>query len=246
MISFSYRCNIIYIQPFGDFNDRFPRSPNLDIISAFSHIFFPECPTEILPSINFDNKMETRINQYTNQPQYLVSDLIVHLKKMQRKRKTRQELFSIGVTTVDIYPSPQWNFVYGEASIDEGIAIYSFARLDPLFPHSSQKPCTDEERILILKRAVNTYLHETMHLFGLKHCIYYLCLMNGTNCENEMDRQLLYLCPICLRKMYIVFRKQNYDIINMYQNLLELSKKIGFKEEINWYENRLKILSRHF
>ncbi len=37
----------------------------------------------------------------------------------------------------EIYPSPQWNFVYGSASIDEEIGIYSFAQLDPLFLHSS-------------------------------------------------------------------------------------------------------------
>jgi hypothetical protein len=104
--------------------------------------------------------------------------------------------------------------------------IYSFARLDPLFPHSStetlQKPCTEEELILILKRAVSTYVHEIMHLFGLEHCIYYLCLMNGANCENEMDGQLLYICPICLRKMYSLFGKQYYKIRQMYHGLLEL------------------------
>ncbi len=191
--------------------------------------------------------MKKRINQYTNQPQYLVPNIIARIKTLQRKRHNRQELFCIGVTMVDIYPNPRWNFVYGSASIDEGIGIYSFARLDPLFPHSSaetlQQPCTEEERILILKRAVSTYVHEIMHLFGLEHCIYYLCLMNGANCENEMDGQLLYLCPICLRKMYSLFGKQYYEIRQIYQGLLELSKKVGFQEEANWYENRLKIFN---
>jgi archaemetzincin len=191
--------------------------------------------------------MKKRINQYTNRPQYLVPNLIAHLKKLQRKRHNRQELFCIGVTMADIYPNAQWNFVYGSASIDEGIGIYSFARLDPLFPHSSseilQKSCTKEEQILILKRAISTYLHEIMHLFGLEHCIYYLCLMNGANCENEIDGQLLYLCPICLKKMYLLFGKQHYNIIDMYKRLLELSKKVGFQEEADWYENRLKILN---
>jgi archaemetzincin len=208
----------------------------LNIICDFSHLFFPGCQTEILSSIDFDNKMNKRVNQFTNQPQYLVSNLIAHLKKMQRKRHNRQELFSIGVTMSDIYPNPRWNFVY------------SFARLDPLFPHPSleisQKPCTEDERVLTLKRAVSTYLHEVMHLFGLEHCIYYLCLMNGANCENEMDGQPLYLCPICLKKMYLLFGKQNYNVMKMYKGILELSKKIGLEEEVNWYENRLKFLEK--
>ncbi|CAF0816045.1 unnamed protein product [Adineta steineri] len=83
---------------------------------------------------------------------------------MQRKRYKREELFSIGVTMVDIYPDPTWNFVYGEALINEGIAIYSFARLDPLFPRTSIESYTNEEQVLILRRAVSTYIYEVMHL----------------------------------------------------------------------------------
>ena len=211
----------------------------MDIICQFSHLFFPGCQTEILSSVDFEKNTKKRIDLFTNQPQYLVTGLNAHLKKLQRKRHSRKELFSIGVTMSDIYPSSEWNFVYGSASIEEGIGIYSFARFDPLFPHSSQKPCTEEERVLILKRAVSTYLHEVMHLFGLEHCIYYSCLMNGSNHEQEMDAVLLYLCPICLKKMYLSFGKQSFNVIQMYQGILELCKKIGFQEEIDWYENRL-------
>ncbi|UJR20317.1 hypothetical protein I4U23_023448 [Adineta vaga] len=238
------RCNIIYVQPIGNFDN--PRSPNLDIIREFSDIFFPGCTTELLPSINYDEKIKKRIDSFTQQPQYLVAGIIAYLKKLQRKRHNRQELFSIGVTMTDIYPRPEWNFVYGSASIDDGIGIYSFARFDPLFPHTSSdsmlQPCTEQERILILKRAVGTYLHEVIHLFGLEHCIYYTCLMNGANCEDEMDSQLLYLCPICLKKMYLSFVKVNFRIKQMYQRLLELCRKVGFQEEVTWYENRLKLL----
>ena len=223
------------------------RSPSLEIICEFFHLFFPGCRIEILTPIDFDSKMGKRVNPYTNQIQYQVPDLMTRLKKVQRKRHNTQELFSVGVTTVDIYPGPRWNFVYGEASVDDGIGVYSFARFDPLFPHSSpeslQTPCTNDERILILKRAVSTFVHEIIHLFGFEHCIYYLCLMNGTNHEVEMDRQLLYLCPICLRKMHLLFGEEQYNVTKMYRGLFELSKKVGFKEEAKWYENRLRMLN---
>ncbi|CAF1027073.1 unnamed protein product [Adineta ricciae] len=239
------RCHVISIQPIGDFSS--PRSPDLDIVCEFSRLFFPGCATELLPSVEFDNKIKKRIDPFSNQPQYLVAGIIAHLKKLQRKRHNRQELFSIGVTMSDIYPRPDWNFVYGSASIDDGIGIYSFARLDPLFPYSlsnsAQRPCTEPERVLILKRAVSTYVHEVMHLFGLEHCIYYSCLMNGCNCESEMDRQLLYLCPICLKKMYLSFGKERFRIKEMYQGLLELCRKVEFQEEVHWYENRLRLLN---
>jgi len=37
--------------------------------------------------------------------------------------------------------------------------------------------------------------------------------------------------------MYFLFRKQHYYVIQMYQDLVELSEKVGFQEETNWYEN---------
>lgn len=192
--------------------------------------------------------MKKRINSYTNQEQYMTGGLTDYLKKMQRKRHNCQELFCIGATMADIYPDPRWNFVYGEASVEEGIGIYSFSRFDPLFPHDSsqtlEKPCTQAEQVLILKRAVNTYLHEVMHLFGFEHCIYYRCLMNGANCENEMDGQPVYLCPVCLKKMYLLFGKQNYRVMDVYRGLLELSKRVGFEDEAKWYENRLRVMNR--
>jgi hypothetical protein len=40
--------------------------------------------------------------------------------------------------------------------------------------------------------------------------------MNGANCKNEMDEQLLYLCSICLKEMYLLFGKQDYNIKQMY------------------------------
>ncbi|CAF1085854.1 unnamed protein product [Adineta ricciae] len=236
--------SIIYIQPFGDFNS--PRSPSLETIRRFSQLFFPGCQTELLPSVDLNPKMRQRINGETNQPQYLICDFTEHMKAMRRKRNNHQELFVVGVTMVDIYPNSQWNFVYGEASIDERIGIFSFSRFDPLFPHrseeSSQRLCTDDERRLILRRAVGTYIHEVMHLFGLAHCIYYLCLMNGANGETELDKQPLRLCPICLRKMSMVFKDQTYDVMDMYHELFELSKELGLQAEADWYRNRLQVL----
>jgi predicted Zn-dependent protease len=59
-----------------------------------------------------------------------------------------QELFSIGVTMEDIYSEPNDNFVYGCASMQDRIGIYSFARLDPLFLDIPEnQPCTEEESI---------------------------------------------------------------------------------------------------
>lgn len=60
--------------------------------------------------------------------------------------------------------------------------------------------------------------------------------MNGTNHEEEMDRQPLYLCPVCLRKLYSTLQ---FDIRKRYEKLAKVCQKYGLKEECIWYEKRL-------
>ncbi|CAF4837845.1 unnamed protein product, partial [Rotaria magnacalcarata] len=248
--------------------------PSLENISEFSSHFFPGCRLETLPQIDFTDlpkhsRMGQRIDTYTKKPQYSATLIIDHLKKMKRRQRKNdtEELFCIGVTMADIYPYSSWNFVYGLASTIDGIAIYSFARLDPSFPDIELVgPCTEQERILILKRAISVFVHEIIHLFGIKHCIYYfteqerililkraisvfvheiihlfgikhciyyLCLMNGAETEVEMDGQPLYLCPICLRKMYTATGKDRkiFNPVETYHDILDACQKFHFKDE---------------
>jgi archaemetzincin len=44
--------------------------------------------------------------------------------------------------------------------------------------------------------------HEIGHMFGLAHCIYYNCLMMGTNGLWQTDENPIYFCPVCYRKLH--------------------------------------------
>lgn len=48
---------------------------------------------------------------------------------------------------------------------------------------------------------MKTACHELCHVFGMTHCPYFECLMNGSNLMNEADQKPFMLCPICLRKL---------------------------------------------
>lgn len=50
--------------------------------------------------------------------------------------------------------------------------------------------------------------HELIHTFGVHHCIYYECLMNGSNNLDEADHRPMELCPVDLRKLQKVCRLQ--------------------------------------
>lgn len=52
-----------------------------------------------------------------------------------------------------------------------------------------------------LGRVAQTMTHELGHCFGLDHCVYYACAMQGCASSAEALRQPPYLCPICLEKV---------------------------------------------
>ncbi|CAF2905757.1 unnamed protein product [Rotaria sp. Silwood2] len=226
----------IYIQPVGSFNH--PRTIPFDIIIEFARVFFSGCEVELLRSIDFSKDMKYRESDGIRQ--YRTNGFYKYLSQTRHKRNVRRELLCIAVTMADIYVDEIMDWVYGQARPIDGVGVYSFARLDPLYPASAQtllsSPLTDEHRIIMLRRCVKILLHELGHLFGLKHCIYYICLMNGANNEIEMDRQPLYLCPVCLRKLYSTFQ---FNVRDVYEKFINLCEKYGLEEECIWYRKRL-------
>ncbi|KAI1322859.1 hypothetical protein F5Y16DRAFT_26030 [Xylariaceae sp. FL0255] len=63
-------------------------------------------------------------------------------------------------------------------------------------------PSSSEElRSLWFSRVARTASHEIGHCFGIDHCVYYACNMQGTSGMIEDVRQPPYLCPVCLEKV---------------------------------------------
>jgi archaemetzincin len=50
-------------------------------------------------------------------------------------------------------------------------------------------------------RILRTVSHELAHCFGLDHCVYYACIMQGSASLAEDARQPPYLCPVDLAKV---------------------------------------------
>ena len=78
---------------------------------------------------------------------------------------------------------------------------------------------------LWLGRVCRTASHELGHCFGIDHCVYYACAMQGTASVIEDARQPPYLCPIDLAK---VLRATGADEKDRYKALLEFCDR--FKE----------------
>ena len=95
--------------------------------------------------------------------------------------------------------------------------------------HPPTLPMT-EAAMLMMRRACKVVTHELGHLFGIRHCIYYECLLCGCNTLEEFDARPLLLCPIDLRKLFIVCN--SFDIAARYRSLLEIDRELGFDVEV--------------
>jgi archaemetzincin len=220
--------NKLYLLPLGEFAK--DRSPPLDQLREFAAAFFM-MDVEILPTLDLgQSHIASRRNQYTGQTQLLTGDILTLLR-----RKLPDDAFALlGITMVDLYPEESWNFVFGQASLRERVGVYSFARYDP---HFYGEKSNDDYQQLMLRRSCKVLAHETAHMFGIRHCIYFRCLMNGSNHLAESDARPLRLCPVDLRKLH---HSIGFDVIERYRRLRGFCQQASFADEARWLTGRLE------
>lgn len=220
--------HVIYLQPIGQFKQ--DQSPPLDQLREYASAYFV-MNVDILPTIDIRNlDLTTRLNPYSQNRQLLTGDIVRSLK-----RNLPSNAFCVlAITMEDLYPDSRWNFVFGQASLQDRVGVFSFARYDPVFYGESRGSQYQE---LLLRRSTKVLAHETAHMFSLAHCIYFKCVMNGSNHLQESDSRPLSLCPVCLRKLQSSIR---FDVAARYHRLRQFYSNVGFVYEQDWVTRRLK------
>ncbi|KAG6820625.1 hypothetical protein H0H93_014228 [Arthromyces matolae] len=69
------------------------------------------------------------------------------------------------------------------------------------FRSNMSSPSPETLAGLWLGRVCRTASHELGHCFGMEHCVYYACSMQGSSSLAEDARQPPYLCPVDLAKL---------------------------------------------
>jgi archaemetzincin len=220
--------NTIYLQPLEDFETE--DAPAIQHLARFASAFFAMPVEALAASAVSKQRITTRTNPQTRQLQLLTGDALGLLRRI----LPANAFCVLGITMRDLYPSPSWNFVFGEASLSDRVGVFSFARYDPEF-YGIQ---TAERDALMMRRSCKVLAHETSHMFGIQHCIFFNCLMNGSNHLDESDRRPLHLCPVDLRKLH---HSLGFDINQRYRALVEFTQQAGFEDERRWLTNRLAI-----
>lgn len=154
------------------------------------------------------------------------------LKDVLKPRLPRDAAALLGFTTQDLWPGLGWNFVFGEASLEDRVGVWSLSRYgDPSIDPGAFKET--------LRRAVKVALHETGHMFSLEHCTAFKCVQAGINSLEEEDRSPFWPCPDCLAKVAWV---TSSDPRTRLQAMGDFCRKAELKLEASHFDRDLRAL----
>jgi archaemetzincin len=154
------------------------------------------------------------------------------LQEVLRPDRPDDALAYLAFTASDLWPGEGWNFVFGQASLRERTGVWSIYR--------NGDPAKDAEAFrLCLRRTLGTATHETGHILTMQHCIAFECNMNGSNSLPEADRQPLYPCPVCFRKLCWNLQ---VDPAEQCRKLKEFYVKSELKDEADWCGRAIELL----
>ena len=220
--------NCIYMQPIGVFTPW--EKKVLDWNTEYIRLFFGLKVIQ-LDHINEKTIPKTKKRIHYGQEQldasYIISSVLP-------KRMSANALVLMAVTATDLYPKPEWNFVFGLANYKKRTGITSINRY-------SNTTLNKENYHICLQRLIKTSTHEIGHMFALNHCINALCLMNGMNNLEETDSRPNTLCSECLAKLSW---NLNFDDISRLNDLISFMKKHHLSKDALALGNQLDALQK--
>ncbi|MFN8012816.1 MAG: hypothetical protein U0P81_15710 [Holophagaceae bacterium] len=220
---------VLYLQPVGAFTPAQRRV--VDLTAEYLHVTFNR-PVKVLPGLPevlVPSKARRR-HPGEGQLQFLTRFLREGLLK---PRLPADGAAMLGLTATDLWPGQGWSFVFGDASLQDRVGVWSLARLgDPSRSPEAFRQC--------LLRTIKTAGHETAHMFSFQHCTRYECTMAGSETLEEADRYPLAFCPECLAKLCWATETAPPDHL---RRMAGFCARNGLTAEEAYYRKALRALS---
>jgi archaemetzincin len=219
---------VIYIQPLGEFTDAQRRVVTLtaDFMGRFYHREVKVCR-----DLSLDMVPATARRKH---PSWGMDQVLTGyvLDRVLKPRLPKDAAAYLAFTPSDLWPGEGWNFVFGQASLRERVGVWSIYR-------NGDPGAGDEDFRTCLLRTIKTAVHETGHMFSMRHCTAWECGMCGSNSRAESDRRPLWFCPECMAK---VCWATNADPAARYRRLAAFCRVAGLERERKFYERSIVAL----
>ncbi len=202
----------IYVLPFGTFNAK--EQKIIAVTAAYLGTFYDLDVQELPQRSLIASWPNVRQNKLSKTRQIKTGHILNDILKPMLPADAAA---LIAFTSEDLYPDESMNYVFGQASLENRVGVWSLSRLDDN---------TDERNFLL--RTMKIAAHETGHMFSMRHCTKYECLMSGTNHLDETDRRPVDACPECTAKICWL---SDVDQAERYAKLAEFCKKNGLAGE---------------
>ena len=210
----------LYIQPLGEFSEAQRRlvDDTADLMSRFYNL-----PVKVLDSLSLDLIPSEARRKHPRWGDKQILTTYV-LDKVLKPRRPDDAVAMLALTTSDLWPGENWNFVFGQASLSERVGVWSLYRYGDTDDPRPDNPFN--------RRLFKVALHETGHMFGITHCTAYECCMNGSNNLDEMDSRPMWLCPQCVQKVWWAC---SAEPAKRYQRLAEFAEKQYLAQEAEFW-----------
>ncbi|MFN6963281.1 MAG: archaemetzincin [Pyrinomonadaceae bacterium] len=217
----------IYILPLGRFTSE--QAKIIRITAGWLEAFYG-LPTELLATQKFKEPLrliDFRKLPYQQNRQvrtgYILDEILA-------PQLLADAAALIALTSEDLFPDPSMNYVFGQASLQARVGVWSLARLDDQADHDT-----------FLRRTLKIAAHEVGHMFTIRHCTRYECVMNGSNHLGETDSIPVDACPECTAKIAWLSRLSPAD---RYQRLIRYARQNNLKKEAADFEQKLSAIRR--
>lgn len=209
----------IYVLPLGKFTPQ--QKKVIDVAAEYLGVFY-DLPVEQLPAQPLVVvHPDSRYNNFLRTRQIRTGHV---LEKILKPVLPADAAALIAFTTDDLYPDATMNYVFGQASFNDRVGIWSLYRLQ-----------LGADQSTLLRRTLKIAAHETGHMFSMWHCTKYECVMSGTNHIAETDRRPIDACPECMAKIAWL---SDIAPAARYKNLADFCRKNGLPKEAAEFDRK--------
>ena len=214
---------VIYVQPVGRFNKQ--QSRIIKTTSEYMQAFFGLSVKmlEVRPRLPKLREPDQRTIDYPPHRQLRSGHF---LEKVLPPLLPNDAAALIAFTDEDLYPDASMYFVFGQASLENRVGVWSLFRLDDGADFDA-----------FLKRTMKIAVHETGHMFSMRHCTKYECVMSGTNHLAETDRRPIDACPECMAKIAWMTKQTS---LARYKRLAQFADRNGLKNHLIDFEKKAR------